>query len=100
VAERRASCSAFNESHTPPDGNERYHLPDESARGCPGRAPSDSLLAVGFGVRVEGGQVVPLTLVIRFQGSRSAFATQAAAPFVNVIADYFAGPAATSSGGR
>jgi hypothetical protein len=92
VAERASSCRAWNETHTPPDGSTRYHLP-EGGGSCPGKAPSDSLLALGFGVKTAQG-IVPMTLLLRFQGVRGeqvGFAVLAAAPFLAVVADYVGG---------
>ncbi len=51
---------------------------------------NDSLFVVGFGLRTPRGEVIPLTLALRFQRvGPTGFAVQAAEPFIDVIADYF-----------
>jgi hypothetical protein len=92
VAENEAACRAFNASHTiAGQQSQPYHLPCGRARGVD---LNDSLIALGFGVPEAGGQVVPLVLVLRFQrAGGGGYAVDAAAPFVEAIFDYFAGPA-------
>ena len=63
---------------------------------CPIMAAHTALgyvLAVGFGVKVWGGEVMPLTLVVRYQrvgsGGPHGYAVDAVGAFLDVIADYF-----------
>ncbi len=91
IVERRASCERWNRSHTIPGAaSQPYHLDCRD----PDRGDlNDSLLVLSFGVKQEGGVVVPLTLALRYQRAGSVgntgYAVYAADAFLDVIADYF-----------
>jgi hypothetical protein len=91
IAEDRRACEAWNRAHTVPGAREQpYHL---DCRTPDRRELNDSLLVVGFGVRVDAGRIVPLTLALRYQRSGSAqpygYAVHAVEPFLDLVADYF-----------
>jgi hypothetical protein len=93
IAENRRACEAWNRAHTVPGAPgdaQPYHLDCASADR---RELNDSLLVLAFGVRVDAGRVVPLTLALRYQRSGSAqpygYAVHAAEAFLDLIADYF-----------
>jgi hypothetical protein len=91
IVERRPSCLAWNRAHTVAGAAAQpYHLDCAD----PARSElNDSLLVVGFGVKQEGGAVVPLTLAVRYQRVGTAppygYAVYAIEPFLDVIRDYF-----------
>jgi hypothetical protein len=82
------ACVEFNRAHTPANAphDARYHL-DCGSR----KQRNDTLFAIGFGVKGTDGGVVPLVLVVQYQGVGGPlqFAARSALVFVDVIADYF-----------
>ena len=93
LSEHRASCEAWNKSHTIPGAKTQpYQLP--CGKGA--RADiNDSLFVIAFGVK-SGDRTIPLLLALRFQGVGQGFATAAARPFIDLARDYFAQGPVTS----
>jgi hypothetical protein len=86
IAESKEACKRFNLNHTVPGQKEQpYHL--ECGRRS--ESISDSLVVVGFGVKGEGDQLIPIVLALRFQAvGGSGFAAKVADLFAAEVARY------------
>jgi hypothetical protein len=94
VAENPGACAHYATGHSIPDQPENaakqpYWLPCTKNRNTL-RGVNDSLLIVSFAVRAGDGELVPLTLGLRFQRSGSGLAVRVARHYLDVIHDYFA----------
>ncbi|WP_224365502.1 MFS transporter [Hyalangium versicolor] len=84
IQDDKRICYNYDAARTLPnrDAPQAYHLCGPSGK----RPVDDSLFVIGFSV-----SGTPLTLALRFQGvGGHGFAVDAAKPFIEVIADYFA----------
>lgn len=101
VAEKRADCDHFAIGHTIPDqpkerAKQPYWLPCTKNRKALERV-NDSLLVVSFAVRTGNeGDLVPLTLGLRFQRGGLGLAALVTHHYMDVIHDYFAPPETAS----
>jgi hypothetical protein len=96
VAENAAACERWRSAHTMADRPRRAADQPYWLR-CADRAGaemSDSLLLLSFGVR-SGGDIVPLTLGLRFERSGPGFAAGVAQQYLEVVRDYFSAGEAT-----